>query len=91
MPQCKNQMKNSSIIVLKLKPLSIKSDQGKNQVSSSFRMLGAMNIETTLVENCGKLRKQLKKQNFVNYHNYKVIIAKHKELFIIQENLLKEL
>ena len=33
-------------------------------------MLQALNIETTQVENYDKLRKQLKKQNFVNYNDY---------------------
>ena len=48
-------------------------------------MLQALNIETTLVENYGKLQKQVKKKNFVNDDDYKIIIAK------LEVVLLKEL
>ena len=48
-------------------------------------MLQALNIETTLVENYCKLQKQVKKKNFVNDDDYKVIIAK------LEVVLLKEL
>ena len=55
-------------------------------------MLQAFNIETTLVENYHKLRKQLKIQNFVNYNDYKIIIAKLEVKLCSTENiLLKEL
>ena len=55
-------------------------------------MLQALNIETNQVENYDKLRKQLKMQTFVNYNNYKVIIAKLEVKLCITENiLLKEL
>ena len=66
----------SSIIEFKLQSPSIKSDQSKNQLSSSSRMLQALNNEANLVENNDKLQKQLKKHNFVNYNDYKAIIAK---------------
>ena len=90
--QSKEQVESSSIIEFRLQPPSIKSDQSKNQLSSSSRMLQALNIETTLVENYDKLRKQLKKQNFVNYNEYKVIIAKPEvKLYSIEDILLKEL
>ena len=55
-------------------------------------MLQALNIEITLVENYDKLRKQVKKQNFVNYNDYKVIIGKLEvQLYSIEDILLKEL
>ena len=55
-------------------------------------MLQALNIEANLVENYDKVRKQLKKQNFVNYNEYKVIIAKLEvKLYSIEDILLKEL
>ena len=55
-------------------------------------MLQALNTETTLVENYDKLRKQLKKQNFVNYNGYEVIIAKTEvKLYNIEDILLREL
>ena len=51
-----------------------------------------MIIETNLVENYDKLRKQLKKQNFVKYNDYKVIIGKLEvKLYSIEDILLKEL
>ena len=59
-----------------MEPPSINSDQSKNQLSSNSRMLQALSIETTLIENYGKLKKQLKKHNFVKYNDYRVIIAK---------------
>ena len=70
-PQSKEKVE-SSIIEFKLQTPSTKSDQSKNQLSSSSRMLQAMNIETNLGENYGKLRKQLKMQNFVNCNDYKL-------------------
>ena len=74
---CQSKEKvESSIIEFKLQTPSIKSDQRKNQLSCSSRMLQALNTETTLLENYDKLRKQLKMQNFVNNNNYKVIIEK---------------
>ena len=55
-------------------------------------MLQALNIETNLVGNYDKLRKHLKIQNFVNYNNYKVIIAKLEvKLCSTEDILLKEL
>ena len=55
-------------------------------------MLQALNIETTVVKNYGKLRKQLKKQNFVNYNDYKVVIGKLEvKFYSIEDILLKEL
>ena len=55
-------------------------------------MLQALNIETNLVENYDKLRKHFKIQNFVNYNNYKVIIAKLEVILCSTEDiLLKEL
>ena len=47
--QSKEQGESSSIVESKLQPPSIKSDQSKNHLSSSSRMLQALNIETTLV------------------------------------------
>ena len=85
-------MKCSSIIEFRLQPPSIKSDQSKNQLSSSSRILEALIIETTLVENYDKLRKQLKKQNFVNCNDYKVIIGTLEvKLYSIEDILLQEL
>ena len=82
----------SSIIELKLQPPSIKSDQSKNQLSSSSRMLQALNIETTVVGNYDELRKQLKKQNFFNYNDYKVTAAKLEvKLCSMEDILLKEI
>ena len=73
-------------------PECYKLDPSKNQLSSRPRMLQAFNIETTLVENYHKLRKQLKIQNFVNYNDYKIIIAKLEVKLCSTENiLLKEL
>ena len=73
-------------------PECYKLDQSKNQLSSRPRMLQAFNIETTLVENYHKLRKQLKIQNFVNYNDYKIIIAKLEvKLWSTENILLKEL
>ena len=90
-PQSKEKVE-SSIIEFKLQTPSIKSDQSKNQFSFSPRMLQAFNIETTLVENYRKLRKQLKIQNFVSYNDYKFIIAKLEVKLCSTENiLLKEL
>ena len=90
--QSKEQVESSSIIDFRLQPPSIKSNQTKNQLSSSSRMLQALNIETNLVENYDKLRKQLKKKNFVNYNEYKVIIGKLEvKLYSIEDILLKEL
>ena len=92
MCQSKEQVDSSSIIEFKLQPPSTKSDQSKNQLSSSSRMLQALNIAANLVENYDKVRKQLKKQNFVNYNEYKVIIAKLEvKLYSIEDILLKEL
>ena len=92
MCQSKEQVDSSSIIEFKLQPPSIKSDQSKNQLSSSSRMLQALNIEANLAKNYDKVRKQLKKQNFVNYNEYKVIIAKLEvKLYSIENILLKEL
>ena len=55
-------------------------------------MLQALNIETTVVKNYGKLRKQLKRQNFVNYNDYKVVIGKLEvKFYSIEDILLKEL
>ena len=87
---CQSKEKvESSIIEFKLQTPSIKSDQRKNQLSCSSRMLQAL---TTLLENYDKLRKQLKMQNFVNYNNYKVIISKLEvKLCSIEDILLKEL
>ena len=45
--QSKEQVETSSIIDFRLQPPSIKSDQTKNQLSSSSRMLQTLNIETT--------------------------------------------
>ena len=90
--QSKEQVESSSIIDFRLQPPSIKSDQTKNQLLSSSRMLQALSIETTLLENYGKLRKQLKKQNFVNYNDYEVIIEKPEvKLNSVEDFLLKEL
>ena len=87
---CQSKEKvESSIIEFKLQTPSIKSDQRKNQLSCSSRMLQAL---TTLLENYDKLRKQLKMQNFVNYNNYKVIVSKLEvKLCSIEDILLKEL
>ena len=91
MPKSKDKVE-SSIIEFKLETPSIKSKQSKNQLRSSSRMLQALNIETNLVGNYDKLRKHLKIQNFVNYNNYKVIIAKLEvKLCITEDILLKEL
>ena len=82
----------SSIIEFKLQSPSIKSDQSKNQLSSSSRMLQALNNEANLVENNDKLQKQLTMHNFVNYNDYKAIIAKLEvKLCSIEDILLKEL
>ena len=55
-------------------------------------MLQALNIETTQAENYDKLQKQLKKQNFFNYNDYKVITGKLEvKLYSIEDILLKEL
>ena len=63
-----------------------------NQFSSSSITLQALNIETTVVENYDKLRKQLKMQIFINCNDYKVINAKLKvKLCSIEDILLKEL
>ena len=52
----------------------------------------AYNIETTLVENYGKLRKQLKKQNLVNCNECKVKVVKPEvKLYNIEGILLNEL
>ena len=91
MPKSKDKVE-SSIIEFKLETPSIKSKQSKNQLRSSSRMLQALNIETNLVGNYDKLRKHLKIQNFVNYNNYKVIIAKLEvKLCSTEDILLKEL
>ena len=82
----------SSIIEFKLQSPSIKSDQSKNQLSSSSRMLQALNNEANLVENNDKLQKQLTMHNFVNYNDCKAIIAKLEvKLCSIEDILLKEL
>ena len=87
----KIQVENSSINELKVQPPSIKTDQIKNQFPSSS-MLQAYNIKTTLVENYGKLRKQLKKQNLVNCNEYKVKVVKPEvKLYNIEGILLNEL
>ena len=55
-------------------------------------MLQALSIETTLVENYGKLRKQLKKHNFVKCSDYKVIFTKLEvNLYSIEDIMLKGL
>ena len=91
MPKSKDKVE-SSIIEFKLETPSIKSKQSKNQLRSSSRMLQALNIETNLVGNYDKLRKHLKIQNFVNYNNYKVIIAKLEVKLCSTEDIpLKEL
>ena len=75
-----------------MQPPSIKSAQSKNRLSFSSRILQALNIETTLIEYNGKLRKQFKKQNFVSYNDYKAIIAKLEvKTYSIEDILLKEL
>ena len=82
----------SSIIEFKLQSPSIKSDQSKNQLSSSSRMSQALNYEANLVENNDKLQKQLTMHNFVNYNDCKAIIAKLEvKLCSIEDILLKEL
>ena len=89
--QYKEHVESNSIIEFKLQPPFIKSVQSKNQFSFSNKMLQTLNIETTLVENYDKLRKQLKKQDFVNYNDYKVIIAKLEvKLYSIKDILLKK-
>lgn len=51
-----------------------------------------INIETTLAENYDKLRKQLQKQNFVSYNDYKATIEKLEvKIYSIEDILLKEL
>ena len=51
-----------------------------------------INIETTLAENYDKLRKQLQKQNFVSYNDYKATIKKLEvKIYSIEDILLKEL
>ena len=51
-----------------------------------------INIETTLAENYDKLRKQLQKQNFVSYNDYKATIEKLEvKIYSIEGILLKEL
>ena len=92
MNQSQGHVKNSSIIEFKLQAPTIKSDQSKNQFSSSSKMLQALNIETTVLKTYDKLIRELKKQNFVNYNDYKVIIAKLEvKLYSIKDMLLKEL
>ena len=55
-------------------------------------MLQALNVEANVVENYDKVRKELKKLNFVNCNEYKVIIAKLEvKLYSIEDILLKEL
>ena len=55
-------------------------------------MLQALNNEANLVENNDKLQKQLTMHNFVNYNDYKAIIAKLEfKLCSIEDILLKEL
>ena len=90
-PQSKEKVE-SSIIEFKLQTPSTKKDQRKNQLPFSSRMLQALNIETTLVENYDQLRKQLKMQNFVNYNDYKAITARLEvKLCSTEDILLKEL
>ena len=85
-------MGDSSIIEFKSQPPSRKSEQSKNQLPISSKMLQALNIGTNLVESYEKLQKQLKKQNFVNYNDYKIIIAKFEVRFCsIKGFLLKKL
>ena len=55
--QSKEQVQSSSIIDFRLQSQFIKRDQTKNQLSSSSRMLQALNIETTQAENYDKLQK----------------------------------
>ena len=89
--QYKAHVESNSIIEFELQPPFIKSVQSKNQFSFSNKMLQTLNIETTLVENYDKLRKQLKKQDFVNYNDYKVIIPKLEvKLYSIKDILLKK-
>ena len=55
-------------------------------------MLQALSIETNLVENHEKLRKQLKKHSFVKCSDYKVIITKLEvNLYSIEDIMLKGL
>ena len=85
-------MGDSSIIEFKSQPPSRKSEQSKSQLPISSKMLQALNIETNIVESYEKLQKQLKKQNFVNYNDYKVIIGKFEVRFCsIKGFLLKKL
>ena len=56
----------------------------------SPKILQALSIETTLAKNYEKLRKQLKKHNFVKCNDYKVIIAKLEvNLYTIEDIILK--
>ena len=91
---CANLKKNLTAALLSsnLQTPSIKSDQSKKQLSSSSRMLQALNIKTNPVENYDKLRIKLKMQNFVNCNDYKIIITKRKvKICSIEDILLKEL